>query len=152
MKKSKLYLALVAAAAIQVPTYAFAAEAESDKKTAKEIAIEKKNKAKEVEVIEITGSYSRSLEKAVDIKRSSIGFSDSIVATDIADFPEQNLAEALQRMPGVTIERNKGLGSKVNVRSLPSEFTHVSINDLATATSVRLILELLKKHDLISNE
>tara|TARA_R110002167_G_scaffold220460_4_gene425064 strand:- start:1135 stop:3960 length:2826 start_codon:yes stop_codon:yes gene_type:complete len=86
------------------------------------------------EVIEVSGSYSRSLEKAVDIKRSNIGFSDSIVATDIADFPEQNLAEALQRMPGVTIERNKGLGSKVNVRSLPSEFTHVSINDLATAS------------------
>lgn len=88
----------------------------------------------DVEVIEITGSYSRSLEKAIDIKRANVGFSDSIVATDIADFPEQNLAEALQRMPGVTIERNKGLGSKVNVRSLPSEFTHVSINNLATAS------------------
>ena len=89
---------------------------------------------KSLEVIEVTGTYSKSLEKAIEIKRSDIGFSDSIVATDIADFPEQNLAEALQRMPGVTIERNKGLGSKVNVRSLPSEFTHVSINDLATAS------------------
>lgn len=88
----------------------------------------------ELEVINVTGSYSKSLEKAVDIKRSSVGFSDSVVATDIADFPEQNLAEALQRMPGVTIERNKGLGTKVNVRSLPSEFTHVSINGVATAS------------------
>ncbi|MDR6981948.1 TonB-dependent receptor [Rheinheimera pacifica] len=87
-----------------------------------------------VEVISVTGSYSRSLEKAVDLKKTNIGFSDSIVATDVADFPEQNLAEALQRMPGVTIERNKGLGSKINVRSLPSEFTHVSINNLATAS------------------
>jgi TonB-dependent receptor len=88
----------------------------------------------ELEAIEVVGSYSRSLEQAVDIKRSNIGFSDSIVATDVADFPEQNLAEALQRMPGVTIERNKGLGSKVNVRGLPSEYTHVSINNLATAS------------------
>lgn len=88
----------------------------------------------ELESVEVVGSYSRSLEQAVDIKRSNIGFSDSIVATDVADFPEQNLAEALQRMPGVTIERNKGLGSKVNVRGLPSEYTHVSINDLATAS------------------
>lgn len=87
-----------------------------------------------VEVISVTGSYSRSLEQAVDLKKSNIGFSDSVVATDVADFPEQNLAEALQRMPGVTIERNKGLGSKINVRSLPSEFTHVSINNLATAS------------------
>ncbi|MCB5228333.1 TonB-dependent receptor [Alishewanella sp. 16-MA] len=87
-----------------------------------------------LEVISVKGSYSRSLERAVDLKKSNTGFSDSIVATDVADFPEQNLAEALQRMPGVTIERNKGLGSKVNVRSLPTEFTHVSINNLATAS------------------
>jgi TonB-dependent receptor len=88
----------------------------------------------DLEVIQVSGSYARSLEKAVGIKRSNIGFSDSVVATDIADFPDQNLAEALQRMPGVTIERNKGLGTKVNVRSLPTEFTHVSLNNLATAS------------------
>ena len=87
-----------------------------------------------MEEIVVTGSYIKSLEKAIDLKRTNIGFSDSIVASDIADFPEQNLAEALQRMPGVTIERNKGLGQKVNVRSLPSEFTFVSINNLATAS------------------
>lgn len=92
------------------------------------------NREQAVEVISVTGSYSRSLEKAIDLKKTNIGFSDSIVATDVADFPEQNLAEALQRMPGVTIERNKGLGSKINVRSLPTEFTHVSINNLATAS------------------
>lgn len=90
--------------------------------------------ADQLEEIVVTGSYSKSLEKAIDIKRNTVGFSDSIVATDIADFPEQNLAEALQRMPGVTIERNKGLGSKVNVRSLPSDFTYVSINNLSTAS------------------
>lgn len=88
----------------------------------------------QLDTVTVSGSYSRSLEQAVDIKRANIGFSDSIVATDVADFPEQNLAEALQRMPGVTIERNKGLGTKVNVRGLPTEYTHVSINDLATAS------------------
>ncbi|EGF92952.1 tonB-dependent receptor family protein [Asticcacaulis biprosthecium C19] len=88
----------------------------------------------EGQVVVVTGSYRRSLEKAVDIKRKTTGFSDSIVATDVVDFPEQNLAEALQRMPGVTIERNKGLGTRVMVRGLPAEFTHVSINDLATAS------------------
>ena len=93
-----------------------------------------KSRNTDIEVIAVKGTYSKSLEKAVDLKKLNLGFSDSIVATDIADFPEQNLAEALQRMPGVTIERNKGLGSKVNVRSLPSDFTHVSINNLATAS------------------
>ncbi len=90
--------------------------------------------ATEIDEIIVTGSYRRSLEEAVDIKRKTVGFSDSIVATDVANFPEQNLAEALQRIPGVTIERNKGLGQRVNVRGLPSEFTFVSINGLATAS------------------
>lgn len=88
----------------------------------------------QLEEVVVTGSYARSLKQAEQLKRSNIGFSDAVVASDIADFPEQNLAEALQRMPGVTIERNKGLGTKVNVRSLPTEFTHVSINNLATAS------------------
>jgi iron complex outermembrane recepter protein len=92
------------------------------------------SEAHQLDAVTVVGSYSRSLERAVDLKRTNIGFSDSIVATDVADFPEQNLAEALQRMPGVTIERNKGLGSKVSVRGLPSEYTHVSINNLATAS------------------
>jgi TonB-dependent receptor len=83
--------------------------------------------------IVVTG-YRRSLEEAIEIKRDTIGFSDSIVATDIADFPEQNLSEALQRVPGVTIERDRGLGTRVNVRGLPTEFTFVSINKLATAS------------------
>lgn len=90
--------------------------------------------ATELDAVTVTGSYSRSLDQAVDLKRGNVGFSDSIVATDVVDFPEQNLAEALQRMPGVTIERNKGLGTAVNVRGLPSDYTHVSINDLATAS------------------
>ncbi|WP_300578503.1 TonB-dependent receptor [Phenylobacterium sp.] len=90
--------------------------------------------ATEVDEIIVTGSYQRSLQQAVELKRENIGFSDSIVATDVANFPEQNLAEALQRMPGVTIERNKGLGTRVMVRGLPSEFTFVTINDLATAS------------------
>ncbi|PBJ81737.1 TonB-dependent receptor [Lysobacteraceae bacterium NML93-0399] len=105
-----------------MPTFALAQDAQTDATI------------QALDTITVTGSYSRSLEQAVDLKRDNVGFSDSIVATDVADFPEQNLAEALQRMPGVTIERNKGLGSRVNVRGLPTDYTHVSINDLATAS------------------
>jgi TonB-dependent receptor len=82
----------------------------------------------------VVSGYRRSLQEAIELKRENVGFSDSIIATDIADFPDQNLSEALQRVPGVTIERNKGLGTRVNVRGLPSEFTFVSINKLATAS------------------
>lgn len=114
-------LALVVAAATPFAAFAqTAGQVEPDVSTVDEIVV--------------TGSYRRSLQEAVDIKRDNIGFSDSIVATDVANFPEQNLAEALQRIPGVTIERNKGLGRRVSVRGLPSEFTFVTINDLATAS------------------
>ena len=97
-------------------------------------AVQAQEQATEVDELVVTGSYERSLQQAVELKRENVGFSDSIVATDVANFPEQNLAEALQRMPGVTIERNKGLGTRVMVRGLPSEFTFVTINDLATAS------------------
>ncbi|WP_312082352.1 TonB-dependent receptor plug domain-containing protein [Brevundimonas sp.] len=113
--------ALVVAAATP-----FAAFAQTAAPTSSDVA--------QVDEIVVTGSYRRSLEQAVDIKRKGVGFSDSIVATDVANFPEQNLAEALQRIPGVTIERNRGLGQRVSVRGLPSEFTFVTINGLATAS------------------
>lgn len=122
----KMIFALSPIALAMAASTAFAQETQVQEKQAPEDQI--------VEEIVVTGSYVKSLEKAIDIKRDTVGFSDSIVASDIADFPEQNLAEALQRMPGVTIERNKGLGQKVNVRSLPNEFTYVSINNLATAS------------------
>lgn len=97
-------------------------------------AAQAQEQSTDVDELVVTGSYQRSLQEAVELKRENVGFSDSIVATDVADFPEQNLAEALQRIPGVTIERNKGLGQRVMVRGLPSEFTFVTINDLATAS------------------
>jgi len=116
--------AVLGAASMIALTAAFTAQAQTAETDASQAASD---------VIVVTG-YRGSIQQAIDIKRDTVGFSDSIIATDIADFPEQNLAEALQRIPGVTIERNKGLGSRVNVRGLPSEFTHVTINDLATAS------------------
>lgn len=90
--------------------------------------------AADIENIVVTGSYRESLAQAVDMKRVNIAISDSIVATDIADFPDQNLAEAMQRIPGVAIERNKGMGTKVNVRSLGVEYTHTTINNVSTSS------------------
>lgn len=125
VRASSLLAGVAFAALSAAPVFAQTAPvAEADASTAAEA---------EANAIVVTG-YRQSLREAIDIKRETIGFSDSIVATDIADFPEQNLSEALQRIPGVTIEREKGLGTRVNVRGLPTEFTLVTINDLATAS------------------
>ncbi len=58
----------------------------------------------EVEEVVVTG-FRSSLEKALELKRNSTGAVDSIVAEDIAKFPDNNLAEAIQRVPGVSITR-----------------------------------------------
>src|SRR4051794_30235716 len=62
-----------------------------------------------LDTITVTG-YRASLEKALDIKRSEKGMVDAIVAQDIGKFPDLNLAESLQRIPGVVIARDAGEG------------------------------------------
>lgn len=59
-----------------------------------------------------------SLMKAQDIKRNAEQVVDSIVADDIGKLPDANVAEALQRITGVQISRNRGEGDRVQVRGL----------------------------------
>jgi TonB-dependent receptor len=94
--------------------------------------------ADEVEVIEVIGGFRGSLIKARDLKRDALGSQDSIVAEDIADFPDLNLADALQRIPGVTITREGGEGRQISLRGMGPDFTSVYINGmqgLATSAS-----------------
>jgi iron complex outermembrane receptor protein len=87
------------------------------------------------EPIVVTG-FRASLNAALNIKRDSVASVDAIVAEDIARFPDQNLAEALQRVPGISIQRDGGEGRAITVRGLGSQFTRVRVNGLETiATS-----------------
>ncbi|HYC98704.1 TonB-dependent receptor [Brevundimonas sp.] len=85
--------------------------------------------AVEVEEIVVTG-FRSSLQQALNIKRREAGAVDAILAEDIADFPDQNLAEAIQRLPGVTIDRVNGQGTTISVRGLGADFTRTRINGL----------------------
>ena len=85
--------------------------------------------AQTLDTILVTG-YRASLERAVDIKRGEAGVVDAIVAEDIADFPDLNLAESLQRIPGVSITREGGEGRNISVRGLGPQFTRVRINGI----------------------
>lgn len=85
--------------------------------------------------IVVTG-FRRSVERALELKRSSNAVVDSIVAEDIAKFPDNNLAESIQRVPGVTITRDGGEGRNISVRGLGPDFTRVRINGVeAQATT-----------------
>ncbi|HSD70681.1 MAG TPA: TonB-dependent receptor [Woeseiaceae bacterium] len=82
-----------------------------------------------VEEVVVTG-YRNSLRTSLSQKRDSTGAVDVIVAEDIADFPDLNLAEALQRIPGVAITRAGGEGRQVTVRGLGPAFTTTRINGM----------------------
>jgi iron complex outermembrane receptor protein len=87
------------------------------------------------EVIVVTG-FRGSLAAAIETKREETGITDSITAEDIADFPDLNLAESLQRVPGVQIDRDGGEGRTINVRGLSSDFVRVRLNGMeALATT-----------------
>jgi TonB-dependent receptor len=81
----------------------------------------------ELEEIVVTGIRS-SLTRSMDIKRDALGVVDAISAEDIGKFPDANLAESLQRITGVSIDRQRGEGSQVTVRGFGPEFNLVTIN------------------------
>ena len=81
----------------------------------------------EVETIAVTGIRS-SGAKSMDVKRSSAGVVDAISAEDIGDFPDTNLAESLQRITGVSIDRSGGEGQLITVRGFGPQFNTVLVN------------------------
>ena len=83
--------------------------------------------AEPVEEVVVTG-YARSLTAALDIKRESSGVMDAISAEDIGKFPDTNLAESLQRITGVSVNRVEGEGSEVTIRGFGGQFNLVTLN------------------------
>ena len=86
--------------------------------------------AKDLDTVTVVGTYRASLEKALEAKRDSAEQIDAIMAEDIGKFPDLNLAESLQRVPGVTIDRDAGEGRSISVRGLGGDFSRVRINGL----------------------
>jgi len=87
------------------------------------------SEAQEVEEILVTG-FRASLRESLDIKRDAGVMVDAITSEDIADFPDANLAESLQRIPGISIDRDQGEGRTITVRGLGADFSRVRINGL----------------------
>lgn len=85
------------------------------------------------DVVIATGIRS-SLQQSLDIKRESTSVVDAISAEDVGKFPDSNIAESLQRITGVAIDRSGGEGQFITVRGLGPEFNAVTINDRTIAT------------------
>ena len=123
---------IAAALVIALPIYAQeTVTAPSDTEQASETALAKENadsKTKEqIEVVTVTGVYQADL-KARAMERDSDTFSTVIATDDLGNFVDQNVAESLRRVPGVTLERSEGEGKYVAVRGLGPKFVSVSMN------------------------
>ncbi|RYZ08459.1 MAG: TonB-dependent receptor [Myxococcales bacterium] len=86
--------------------------------------------------IVVTG-YRKSLKAALNKKKRATEQVDAIVAEDMAEFPDLNLAESLQRMPGVAIERSEGEGARITVRGLGSRYTRTRVNGMDARAVMR---------------
>jgi len=88
--------------------------------------------------IVVTG-FRSSLAQAVELKREAIVFRDSIVAEDIGKFPEANVADSLQRIPGVILSRDGGAGTnegqRVEIRGLSADFVVTTLNGAPARTT-----------------
>ncbi|HTG38411.1 TonB-dependent receptor [Sphingomonas sp.] len=85
------------------------------------------------EDVVVTAPFSAGVEAALDVKRKADSISDAIVAADIGKLPAFNVAEALQRVPGVTIVREAGEGQFISVRGLGPNFQAVTFDGMPLA-------------------
>src|SRR3954462_3132380 len=86
-----------------------------------------------LEEVIVTG-FRKSLEDSTTAKRDAVGFVDAIFAEDIGKFPDTNLAESFNRIPGITITREvTGEGLNIAIRGLGTNFTRVLLNDAPVA-------------------
>lgn len=112
IKKKAGFAALVAA------LFSANANAQSEGVKESEIVLE------EIVVKGIRGG----LMRASEIKRNASSFVDVIASTELGRFPDENVAESLQRMTGIQINRVRGEGSTVNIRGMPADFSRVQLN------------------------
>ncbi len=89
---------------------------------------------KQLETIVVTG-FRKSLEESLDLKRNAVNSTESIVAEDMGKMPDLNLAESIQRVPGVAISREGGEGRQVTLRGLGPQFTRTTLNGMEVPAS-----------------
>lgn len=128
-------IAIALAAAAGVPAQAFAQETAGQ--TEAQATPEESDSsvdATELDRVTVTG-YRYAIEKSLDQKRNANAIVEVITAEDVSKFPDKNVADALQRVPGVIIERSGGEGKTVSVRGLDSDLTLTLLNGNYIASS-----------------
>jgi TonB-dependent receptor len=78
-------------------------------------------------VIVVTGIRG-SLQRSMNIKKKADGVVDGISAEDVGKYPDTNLADSLQRIPGVSINRVNGEGQQITVRGFGPGYNSVTVD------------------------
>src|SRR3989337_2938032 len=125
MKHNRLAVAIAAALASVAPFKGAGAQ-EAAAAAAAQTGASTSSQA-ELEEVVVTGMRA-SLESAMDTKREAIGVVDAISAEDIGKFPDTNLAESLQRVTGISIDRRNGEGALVTARGFGAQYNMVTLN------------------------
>jgi len=73
--------------------------------------------------------------RAINVERAAASYTNVIASDAVGQFPDKNLAEALQRVPGVETVRDKGEGRFINIRGLDQIFNGVSMNGIRMSTA-----------------
>lgn len=115
------------AAAAFVPATAFAQQAAPAAPTETPTATT-------LDSVQVTG-YRFAIEKSLQQKRDANAVVEVITAEDVGKFPDKNVADSLQRVPGVVITRDGGEGKSVSVRGLDPDLTLTQLNGNYIATS-----------------
>jgi iron complex outermembrane receptor protein len=100
------------------------------------------NSSEELETVLVTGIRA-SLEKSLETKRESTAVVDVLTSEDVGKFPDKNVAEALQRVSGVSISREFGEGERVSIRGTAPNLNRTLLNGHAIATADWFVLDQL---------
>jgi len=133
---------MVGTVALTAPVFAQQAQADGAKKD------------QQVEVIQVRGIRA-SQEANLNAKRFSDTIVDVVTAEDIGKFPDKNVAESLQRVPGVTIQRQFGEGAGVSIRGSGQDLTLTTLNGQNVASTGWFVLEPARRsfnYELLPSE
>lgn len=107
-----------------------------------------------VEEVTVTGIRA-SLQAALETKRNSTSIVDAVTSEDVGKFPDKNVAESLQRIPGVTIQRGFGEGAAVSIRGTGQDLTLTTLNGQNVASTGWFVLEPARRsfnYELLPSE
>ena len=129
--RRSLPIAIAAAIAATVSHPASAQQATPPPQTAQSAT---QDQVQYLDTIVVVGQRA-SIRRAIRAEQTADNLVNVVASEDIGEFADQNVAESLQRVPGITLNRSEGEGRSVSVRGLPSSFTEVTVNGVRMGTS-----------------